>query len=487
MLERRPGLEVRARRAAQPVREFTVKSLSAYVRTKLTGDEELRSVSVRGEITNPNVSARGNAMFDLKEGDAVLSCFAYEDDFLRFPRFSQGAAVVATGTLGTREQKSTYQLVVREITLAGLGDVHRTFEERKRRLAAQGFFDASRKRPLPAFPFRVALVSSKRAEGARDFVTRLRDRRPHVRVRWCETSVQGPSAPTEIVGALARAGLLDVDIVVLTRGGGSFEDLFAFSDENVVRAIARCRHPVVSAVGHTVDQQLSDYVADVHAETPSAAAERIGPETREIVARLSDGMRRARQSVQRTTERLGSRLERSVRRSKLDNPELFLVPQHQRLDELEEQLTSGVHRRLERCAARLRDLETRLGRLEPSRRLSDRRLALQAASFRLQEGCRKRLSSADDRYSKIASRLVPSVRAALERKATRLEVTTANLTGKDPEAILQRGYAIVTHRGAIVRDPAAVQTGELVEARVARGTLSARVEERESHGNDVVR
>ena len=157
--------------------------------------------------------------------------------------------------------------------------MHALFEQRKKKFAAEGLFDAERKRKLPPYPFRIALVSSKGAAGAGDFVNLLRASRPHVGVVWCEATMQGPRAPSDVVGALGRASRLDVDAIVLTRGGGSFEDLFVFSDERHRARRRRARHPVVSAIGHNIDQQLSDLAADVYAATPSRAVELIGPET----------------------------------------------------------------------------------------------------------------------------------------------------------------------------------------------------------------
>ena len=476
---------MRAESGAARQREFSVKALADYLRGKFASDDSLRVARVRGEVSNRSVSARGHLNFVLKEDDAVLQCFAWQDDFLRFPEFGNGAAVIVSGAVTIYPQRSLYQMIARRVELAGIGDIHRLFEERKRRLAAEGLFEVERKRPIPAFPFRVALVSSRRADGAVDFETRLRLRRPHVGIEWCETSVQGASAPHEIVGALAHAGQLDVDVVVVTRGGGSFEDLFAFSDEGVVRAIARCPHPVISAVGHTVNQQLSDFAADLHAETPSAAAERIGPETREIVRQVSEAIRRGRQSVGRSIERQGSRLDRALTRSKLDDPKMFLVPHRQRLEAAEESMLDALAAALERRTQLVSGFATRLGRADPSRKLAEQRLALQAACFKLDVVTRDALTRAQRRLQGSTERLVPSLQGGLERRMAGVRLAQARLDGKNPETILQHGYAIVTHAGKIVRDPAEVPLGDPIEARVARGTLRARVESRTAHGNEV--
>jgi exodeoxyribonuclease VII large subunit len=464
-----------------------VKTLSDSIKRKLMTDDAFKNIGVRGEISNVTRSAKGHAHFDLKEGENVLHCFAWEDDAHGFPQLKQGSAVVAVGSISTYPLKSSYQLVVRRIELEGIGDIHALFEARKKKLAAEGLFESARKRPMPAFPFRVALVSSRRADGARDFVTRLRKQRPHVRVTLVETSVQGPRAPAEIAGALARASQLDVDLIVLTRGGGSFEDLFTFSDETVVRAVARAKHPVLSAIGHTVDQQLSDFVADFHAETPSAAAERIGPETNELLRRVTDGATRMERVVELGLQRARVELEGTMRRSKLSDASLLLLPQQQRLEALEERLAATFERKQRERTEHLAGLGRTLGRFDPSLRLAERQRFLENASLRLAGAAQARLAAAVQRANDGSARLAPAFRGRLEREAQRLSLVSARLDGNDPEAILQRGYAIVTGPGgAIVRDPGEIEIGSLIAARVARGTLSARVEEKETYGNERV-
>jgi exodeoxyribonuclease VII large subunit len=461
-----------------------VKRLSDYLKRKLEADTQLRNVSVRGEISNLSVVARsGNLHFDLKEGDALLHCFAWGSDAARFPTPKNGVTVVATGSLGTYAGRSLYQLGVTALVREGVGDVQALFEERKRKLAAEGLFDAGRKRKLPAFPFGVALVSSRTANGAIDFVTLLRERAPHVRVFWCETPVQGPGAPAEICAALRRASAAEVDLIVVTRGGGSFEDLFAFSDESVVRAVARARHPVLSAIGHTVDQQLCDFAADAHVETPSAAARAVGFSTRELLARVADGSGRARRAVERGFGRLESRLDRALLRSKLSDPASFLRPLSQRLDDADGRLSEVSSALTRRASERVLALERRLETHDPSRRLAERAARLQTAALMLEAAQRRALDDARRRGREAASRLDQAARAGLAVRAKRLELAHVRLEGNSPERLLQQGYAIVTYGDAIVRDPAAVPVGEIVVARVARGTLSARVEREEPDGN----
>jgi exodeoxyribonuclease VII large subunit len=434
-----------------------VKWLSSYLRSKLQDDPALRTVSIRGTW------ARGNLMFALSEETELLQCFAWEDDAVRFPaELKNGAQVVATGRISTFPQRSNYQLVVSNVRLEGVGDVQKIFEELKRRLAAEGLFDPARKRPLPPFPFRVALVSSRRADGAIDFVARIRDRRPHVSITWCETSVQGPNAPAEIAGALARASQLDVDMIVVARGGGSFEDLFAFSDERVVRAVVRAAHPVLSAVGHTINQQLCDFAADLHAETPSAAAERVGSETQALRQRIHQSGDRMQIAVFNRLETRRGRLERALTRSRLNDTRLFLLPLGQRIAAAAERLERRVVATLQMRRDRLLAASVRLQRGDPTLALARRGERLRLAGARL-----------DRASSEIGTRF-----------RRRFDEARLRLAGNDPEAILQKGYAIVTYDGAAVRDAAMVPAGGYIRARVGRGTLGARVESIETDGNE---
>ncbi|HMD02098.1 MAG TPA: exodeoxyribonuclease VII large subunit [Candidatus Baltobacteraceae bacterium] len=459
-------------------------TLSDYLRKKVLGDELLRNVRVRGEVTNLR-DGRGDSLhFALKEGNALLSCVAWADDHRRFPAFKNGAAIVASGKVDTFRERSTYQLQVEHVELTGVGDIHALFEERKRKLAAEGLFDEGRKRRLPPFPFRIGLVSSKHAAGAKDFEKLLRASRPHVAIVWFEATMQGARAPADIVGALGRASArADLDAIVVTRGGGSFEDLFPFSDENVVRAVARASHPVISAVGHTVDQQLSDFAADVHADTPSRAVELIGLETRRIVERVRDGLKRVRFQAARVFERRQERLERATLRSRLGNPASALAPQRQRFEVASEELVAAFGRDVLARRERIGELEKRLVRHDPSLRLAARQRRLEGIVYRLDGATRARSHERAQRVDAVQGRLLPALRGRLDSSGARLSLARARLDGYDPEAILQQGYAIVTLDGAIVRDARQVEVGAAIAARLARGTLSARVEAKEPDGD----
>ena len=462
---------------------FGVTELSVAIKRRIESDAGLRAIAVRGELSNVFTSKGGHRYFSLKEGDAVLQCFAWESDAVLFPELAHGTKIVAYGSVSAYAARSAYQLVVSRVLREGLGDIHALFEKRKKLLAAEGLFDAARKRPLPAFPFRVALVSSKQAAGAADFLTLMARHRPHVRIVLCETSVQGPNAPLEIAGAIGRASRLDVDAIVVTRGGGSFEDLFAFSDERVVRAIAGAKHPVLAAIGHSVDQQLADFAADVHAETPSDAAARLGPETRVLRDRVSDQQRRARALTGQQIATLGTKLAAALTRSKLSDAKLFLLPVHQRLEVLDENLARAQRRGLDLRRERLAVLNKRLAEQDPRLRLERRANRFRETSANLTRAAREHFERRR-RDLERGQRLEPAVRAALDALRARVQLQRAKLDGNDPEAILQKGYAIVTHAGRALLDPREVAPGASIRARLARGTLSARVETGEPDGNE---
>ena len=262
-----------------------VSRLANYVKRKLETDPRLAMLGVEGEISNLRVQSSGSWNFDVKDRDAVLTCFAYPSDAATFPEARNGDAVIVYGKVSTYVPKSQYQLGVRHLQRAGVGALYARYEALRRKLEAEGLFRADRKRPVPAHPFFVALVGSPSGDGTRDFETQARLRAPHVRVKLVPTPVQGDVAP-QIVAALQKACALAPDVVVLARGGGSFEDLFVFNDERVVRAVANCPLPIVTAIGHESNLSLADYAASRYAATPSTAAQTVLSQSVRAVARV---------------------------------------------------------------------------------------------------------------------------------------------------------------------------------------------------------
>ena len=470
--------------ARADIRVVAVSRLANYI-AKLFGREKaFARLGVRGEVSNLKPQANGNLYFDLKDRDALLNCVAYSEAAASFPAFANGDEVVAYGSVQTFVRSSRYQLRVFDVAAEGeTGALHRRYEALKARLATEGLFAPERKRPLPRFPFRVALVTSRSADGARDFITQATARAPHVEIVVEATPVQGEKAAPEIVRAIARAAALDVDLLVIARGGGSFEDLFAFSDERVVRALAASRIPTVSAIGHEADAPLVDFVADRRAATPSEAAQTVLPRRSELLALVAERGRTIGRDVDRM---LGARRQRTdIERRRLS------AAARERLRRLADPLLA-FERRLAAAAPASR-LAQRRGRFESARDLLGRsvpallrrrRDTLATYAARLERSDPpQRIARAAVAAADLSDRLEVAMRRRLERGRGRVQTVEAALRGHNPDAILQRGYAIVeAEDGALLTDAERVPVGTRIRARLAHGILTARVEREGTNG-----
>ncbi len=460
------------------VRVVGVSRLANYIAKMFERERNIARLGVRGEISNLRTQPNGNLYFSLKDRDALLECVAFSEAAAGFPKIANGDQVVAYGNVQTYPKASRYQLRVYDVVAeGGIGALHTRYEALKARLAAEGLFAAERKRALPRYPFRVALITSQAADGARDFVTQARARAPHVELAFFATPVQGERAAPEIVRAIARANASGADILVVARGGGSFEDLFAFSDERVVRAIAASRIPTVSAIGHEADIPLSDFVADVRAATPSAAAQTILPRRDDLLAQVAE----RRRVLTRDVDRIAARARQNV-------------------DVVARQLASAARERVARGRTGLADLERRLEKVAPAARLAQRRERFEQLRLRLERDLaallrrrgeqvrvldarlvradpRFRVARAAERLGRDRDRLEAGMRRAIEVRTGAVESLHARIESLNPDAVLQRGYAIVTDaEGRVVTDPAQAPAPSRIRARLARGILTARVE-----------
>jgi exodeoxyribonuclease VII large subunit len=346
---------------------WSVSSLTRRIRELLDLDFELQDLWVEGEISNVTRARSGHLYFTLKDAEAQLKCVMWRNSvaLLGFdPR--QGDAVLAHGRISVYEAGGAYQLYADLLEPAGRGDLHQQFEELKARLEAEGLFDPTRKRPLPAFPQRIGVATSADAAAWHDIKSVLERRYPLADVLLAPTLVQGPEAPSQIVRALAILDERDdVDLIILARGGGSLEDLWAFNDERVVRAVAGCRHPVISGVGHETDFSLADFAADLRAPTPSAAAELATPDSQELLAGL-DGLRR--RLVDQAAGRLETtrlRLEAAGQALRSVWPHSRLLSLAQRLDELQARGDRAMAGLLRTYRQHLVSLERALGAVSP--------------------------------------------------------------------------------------------------------------------------
>jgi exodeoxyribonuclease VII large subunit len=467
---------MRAVDSEAPYPVVPVWRLASYISRKLEADPKLRRLGVRGEISGLTQHANGNVYFDLKDREALVKCIAWSDIAATLPPLANGQEVVAVGSVGTFVKRSNYQLIVVAVEHGGLGRLHALYEALKRRLQDEGLFDGARKRPLPQFPFRVALVSSPNANGAGDFLQQAAVRAPHVTIEFFETPVQGENAAPEIVRALARASAAPVDFIVLARGGGSYEDLFVFNDERVVRALARCAHPTVSAIGHEADAPLTDFVADHRASTPSSAAQTVLPRRADLLRGLTDRTRALDRCVNRSLERSRRELQKIEVRSPLQAPQRLFDSRRQAIDVAASDLRAVLERRLRARSVRLAAASARLEKCNPSVQLSRRRERLSLVTYRLAAGAQAALARERRRLVVAAARIEPAAVGGMDRRRAKLALVSAMLDGRDPTRILQRGYAIVSLNGVAVRDAVSVPPGASIVAQLARGSLAARVE-----------
>jgi exodeoxyribonuclease VII large subunit len=420
------AIEQSARRIYS-VKEFTVGLAGWFARKRF-----FTNIAVAGEISDLHEFGNGHLGFKLKEEQAVLECVAWRDRKRDFPELKNGIAVVAAGSITVRQDRSCYQLVVERIEPTGLGALFLTYERLKEKFKKEGLFDAQRKRAVPELPRRVALISA-RGKAMEDFIETVKRRASFVEIEFIETQVQGQGAEIEIADALDRASRRDVDVIVLTRGGGSYEDLFPFNLEPVIRAIVRARRPVLTAIGHSGDHHLADDAADMPFGTPSLAAEY-------IVRGWMLATRRLRE-----TEQSLARAARNI-----------VVQAAQRLHEiLGMRLRHGSLTFLAKKQAALTEWEHRLERRDPQRTFVAER--------------RERLIRFGARLDTSAVRFFSDAARRLERGATRLDAL-------NPLAPLARGYAIVTKNGVAIRDAALLRSGDLIEVRFERGGAGARVE-----------
>jgi exodeoxyribonuclease VII large subunit len=315
---------------------FSVAELTRYLRQLIESDYRLQDVTVRGEVSNVSRPASGHMYFTLKEREASLRCVMWRPAVQRLrsaPR--DGDSVEARGHVSVYEAGGQYQLYVDSIRQAGEGDLYRAFIELKEKLEIEGLFDPSRKRPLPAFPRRIGVVTSANAAALQDVLDVLSRRFPLAEVVLSPSLVQGSDAPVQLIQALDRLMRLGtIDVILLVRGGGSLEDLAAFNDEGVARAVARSDVPVVSGVGHETDFTIVDFVADVRAPTPSAAAELASPDRSEILGTLAERRLALRAALTGRVEALGWRLSSAAGGLERASPRARLANERQRVDDL---------------------------------------------------------------------------------------------------------------------------------------------------------
>lgn len=424
-------------------------------------EDAFPAVVVEGELGNVSRPASGHMYFTLKDARAQVRCalFKPKSQWLRFvPR--DGLQVRARGRVTLYEARGEYQLILDTLEEAGEGALRRAFDALKARLQAEGLFEAARKRALPALPRRLGVITSPSGAAVRDVLSVLGRRFPLLEVEILPALVQGTEAPAQLLRMLQAAGASGrYDVLLLTRGGGSLEDLWAFNDEALVRAVADSPVPVVSAVGHETDFSLTDFAADLRAPTPSAAAELLTPDridllgrTRQLQRHVETAQRRALQDRHQRVDRLGLRLQ-ALR------PQARLEALRVRQDTAMRRLAAAFDRQLQQQRARLRHAGVVLQTGSPQRRLQALRQQLDALRARPEAALRRRL----------------------QRDALHLRGLARSLEAVSPLATIARGYSILQREdGTVIRRVDDVAPGDALQARLSDGNLRVRVESSDS-------
>ena len=425
---------------------YTVSRLNREVRLLL--ERGLAVIWLEAELSNFTQPASGHWYFTLKDKEAQIrgAMFRQRNMNLGFTPKS-GQLVLVRGRVSLYEPRGDYQMLVEHMEEAGVGALKREFERLKARLAAEGLFAPELKRRLPAFPHRIGVITSPSGAAIRDVLHILKRRYPPARVLIYPTPVQGAAAVPALIQALELASArAECDVLILARGGGSLEDLWAFNDEGVARAIRACAIPVVSGVGHEIDFTIADFVADVRAPTPSGAAELVVPDRQELLSTLRRMGERLIQSGRRELRTAGQLLAHLRHRLQRMHPGVRLSHSAQRLDELEQRLRKALHARVQQQNIRL--------------------------------------SHAHARTTQLRMRLQHALQRRVETSVHRLNLAQHKLDAVSPLATLGRGFAVVMRAdGRVVTDASTVAVGDEIRALVLHGALRARVTGHDS-GNE---
>jgi exodeoxyribonuclease VII large subunit len=469
-----PAAEVVPPPAATPATRkiLSVSELTSQVRHLL--EHQVGTIWLTGEVTNLRAQSSGHMYFTLKDAGSQLSCVLFRGEPVAHRELLQdGQKLLLQGDVTVYEARGQYQLIVRAVELQGVGALQIAFEKLKQKLAAEGLFAAERKRPLPPYPQRIGIVTSATGAAIRDVLHVVRRRNPSLEIILAPCRVQGEGAAREIAAAIrllndlnaergtrsAERGIPDakLDLILVTRGGGSLEDLWAFNEEIVARAIFESALPVVSGVGHEIDFTISDFVADVRAATPSAAAEIITEGVFSSCEFVSGAADRMRQLLGQQLAAKADELKQVSHRLARLHPRRRFNDWLQRLDDLHGGMLRCTKHGLRQQGAAFQNLSERLSRVRPAQLLKQRRELFEQEYARLTEQLKHQLRERRDRAEALESRL--------------------RLLG--PEQVLARGYSITTDAdtGAVFRDAAKVKPGQRLKTRLQKGEVESKVQQ----------
>lgn len=442
--------------AGQP-RIYSIKELNKYIRMKLESDSLLGDLWLRGEISNFTHHSSGHMYFTLKDKDSRLKCIMFASHNARLPFIPrEGAKVIARGNISVYERDGNYQFYVTAMQPDGIGSLYLAYEQLKTKLDQEGLFAASRKRAIPQFPKAIGVITSPTGAAVRDIITTLQRRFPLIPVYVHPVLVQGTQAASSIVRAIEAMNRFgECDVLIVGRGGGSLEELWAFNEETVARSIAASGIPIISAVGHETDFTIADFVADLRAATPTAAAELAVPHIAELRQQNERIRQRLVQAICLHVRRDKERLERTRRSPFFLHPRKYLLDQAQRLDRLREQLQQRTLRVAEREQARLSGLRTVLASHHPGERTALAAKRLQGASRQLEQAMSNQL----------------------KQRRLKLHGAIRQLDALSPLKVMARGYSLVYDRDEqrLIKSVSEASEGDIIKIRMSDGQLACNV------------
>jgi len=459
-------------------RIYPVAELVAAVRTQV--ERAFTDVYVEGEISNYRPAGSGHLYFTLKDGSAQLRVVMWRTQarLLRF-KPDNGLQVIARGRVTVYDERGDLQFQAEHLEPKGAGALQVAFEQLKIKLAADGLFDPGRKKPIPALPRRIGVVTSPHGAAIQDMLNILRRRHESVYVLIHPAQVQGETAASEVSAGVRyfnRHG--KVEVIVIARGGGSFEDLFAFNDEALARVIAASEIPVISAVGHETDFTICDFVADLRAPTPSAAAELVIRSKQEVVDKLLALRKRIVQAANYKLLRAHNALSQLAQNSVFARMRDSIARRQQRMDDLVFRMAQAQLRILKNLARRLEGCETQLRHHDPRMRLGTMRHQLDSHTAQLVPLIAHLLEGRRIELDRLTVALVGASETVLLRRRSHWERLHSNLEALSPKAILARGYALVFDaNGRLVKHASQLQTGDRVRTQLGRGAFTAKVEQ----------
>ncbi len=433
---------------------LTVSQLNRQVKGYL--ENELGVVHVEGELSNLSKPSSGHFYFTLKDSGAQIRCVLFKNRHFSSPvaKLNDGKKIIASGKLSLYETRGDYQLIVEQVTEAGLGELYKQFEELKNKLAAEGLFHPERKKKLPEAPKTIGIITSPSGAAIQDMLSTLARRFPLAKIIIYPSEVQGATAPQQLINALKYANANPrCDVLILSRGGGSMEDLWAFNNEQLARQIAASTIPIVSGVGHETDFTIADFVADFRAETPTAAAVAATPDILELLNIINNATSRLHTAIYRQTQNNQLRLNHLL--DKISSPRHAIIAYWQTLDYLERQLMNQITQLIHRKKHHVHLCFSQLQIKNPITQVEQTQI----------------------RLSQLRVQLNQHIKAKIKQLRFQMTSNLSTLHAVSPLATLDRGYAIASSNNKILFNTQQVAVGECIEVRLAKGSLSCNVSE----------